>query len=137
MNRISQCLCVAALLVTAFSLGRASAPTFQVMVNGAPSKIQVIQDKDNLMVPLTLPALDEPQQWNVSLVRDDKNRRIDVTLQAVKRKLRGGTDCYWCKATGECAQDYPSGSGLNFAGVADSNCNGTGKCNHCEGTGKL
>lgn len=122
--------------VGAFRLGQASID-YQVMINDQPSKIKVLQDKDSVLVPLTLPASKEPEEWSVSLLRNDKTRRIDVKMASVKRKLRGEVDCYWCNASGECAQDYPAGSGVNFAGASESNCNGTGKCYHCGGTGKL
>lgn len=137
-NKLRLFFLVLLTFVGGLSLGLAASPTYEVIINGFPSKTKLLQDKDSLLVPLTIPVSDEAQDWTVTLVRDDKARRVVVKMAAVKKKnLRGDTDCYWCNASGECAQDYPAGSGLTFAGTSDGNCNGTGKCYHCGGTGKL
>lgn len=128
---------IALVFVGGFSLGMAAVEPYSLVINGLPSKTRVVQDKENVLVPLTLPVGEEPQDWTVSLARDDKTRQVTVKLAVVKKKLRGETDCYWCGTSGDCAQDYPAGSGLTFAGTPDGNCNGTGKCYHCGGTGKL
>ena len=121
----------------AFSLGQASVEPYQVVINGKPSKLKVLHDKDSLLVPLTLPASEDPQEWTVSLLQDRKSHRIDVKMNVIKKKLRGDVQCYWCNGSGQCAQDYPAGSGLDYSGGCESNCNGTGDCYHCAGTGKL
>ncbi len=125
------------LLLLAYTLGLASQPAYQVVINDAPSKVQLLQDKDSLSLPLVFPVPEQVEEWTVSLSRDEKSRQVAVKMNRVKRKLRGEVDCYWCNATGLCAQDYPAGSGNNYSGVCESNCNGTGKCSHCGGTGKL
>jgi hypothetical protein len=121
----------------AFSLGQASVEPYQVVINGHPSRVKVIHEKTALLIPLTLAANQEPEEWTVSLRRDDKAHQVLVTMTSSKRKLRGETDCYWCSSSGLCALDYPAGSGVNFAGASEGNCNGTGICYHCGGTGKL
>jgi len=120
-----------------YTAGSAAVEPYQVTINGQPSKIKVGHDKDSLIVPLALPISDQAEDWNISLLRDEKAHRLDVKMTSLKRKLRGETDCYFCSASGNCTQDYPAGSGVNYSGVSEYICNGTGKCTHCSGTGKL
>lgn len=135
MKRLSALLLT---LLAGFALGRASSPTYQLILNGQPSKMAPVQVGDRWLAPLHLPANPEGSEWNVAVHRDDRNHRIEVTLKTIKKPQRGEDPCYWCKGSGDCAEDYPSaGSGLNYSGTPDSFCNGTGKCYHCEGTGKL
>lgn len=115
-------------------MGHATSPAYTLWINGNPSKTALIQEKEEILVPLNLAA---PGEWNVAIVKDESSRQVQVTVKAIKRKLRGADDCYYCKATGDCPQDSPAGSGLNYSGVSDYFCNGTGKCYHCSGTGKL
>lgn len=123
--------------VAGFHLGQAAVEPYQVTINGSPSKIQVQRDKDHLLVPLTLSVGQEAEDYTVSLQRDDQNHKVDVKLTANKVKLRGTTDCYYCAGNGQCANDYPAGSGRNYSGITEGSCNGTGRCYHCTGTGKL
>lgn len=126
-------------ILLAFGAGYtwASVKPYAVFINGDASTIQPIQDKDTILVPLTLPASQIGEEWSISLQRYDESRRVDVKMTALKRKTRGGEDCYWCTASGNCPQDSPVGSGKNFTGGSEYFCNRTGKCHHCLGTGKL
>lgn len=131
--------CCFALLsaLAVFTLGAASGPAYQLFINGKESKTAVVQTKDGVLVPLTLPANAETETWTVSLSRDEVNHKVDVKLTQVKPKVRGEADCYWCSASGKCAQDYPAGSGVDYRGDSEGNCNGTGTCPHCNGTKKI
>ena len=121
-----------------YSVGSAAVEPYQVTINGQPSKIKVGHDKDSLILPLSLPVGNVAEDWNISLLRDDKAHRLDVKMSSVKKKLRGEADCYYCTSSGNCTHDYPSpGSGLNYSGVSEYICNGTGLCTHCSGTGKI
>lgn len=127
------------IFITGLGLGLALAATdsYQVFVNGHPSKIQVERDKETLLVPVTLPASGQDDQFTVSLHRDDEGRKLEVKIESPKLKLRGASDCYYCGGNGMCANDYPPGSGRNYSNLTDGGCNGTGRCYHCSGTGKL
>lgn len=118
-------------------LGLAANDTYQVLINGNPSKIQVEQDKETLLVPITLPATAENEEFTVGLHRDDKAHKVEVKISSPKVKLRGAVDCYYCSGNGLCLNDYPPGSGRNYSNLTDGSCNGTGRCYHCSGTGKL
>ncbi len=118
-------------------LGIAASEPYQVFVNGNPSKIQVEQDKETLLVPITLPAASENEEFTVGLHRDDKAHKVEVKISSPKVKLRGAVDCYYCSGNGMCANDYPPGCGRNYSNLTDGSCNGTGRCYHCSGTGKL
>jgi DnaJ-class molecular chaperone len=123
--------------VGGFGLGLAAVEPYQVFINGNLSKVQVQQDKDTLLVPLTLPLAEESAEWTVTLQRNDKTHKVDVKMSTAKAKLRGLQDCYYCAGNGLCANDYPAGSGQNYSGITEGSCNGTGRCYHCSGTGKL
>ena len=123
--------------VGGFGLGLAAVEPYQVIINGNPSKVQVQHDKDTVLVPLTLPVTGESAEWTISLLRDDKSHKVDVKMSAASVKLRGLQDCYYCGGNGLCANDYPAGAGRNYSGVTEGSCNGTGRCYHCTGTGKL
>ena len=118
-------------------LGLAATETYQVFVNGNVSKIAVEQDQDILLVPITLPASAENEEYTVGLHRDDKAHKVEVKISSPRVKLRGMADCYYCSGNGLCANDYPPGCGRNYSNVTDGNCNGTGRCYRCSGTGKL
>lgn len=118
-------------------LGIAASDSYEVFVNGNPSKIQVEKDKETLLVPITLPAAAENEEFTVALHRDDKARKMEVKISSPKVKLRGSVDCYYCSGNGMCANDYPPGCGRNYSNLTDGGCNGTGRCYHCSGTGKL
>ncbi len=121
-----------------YGLGQASVQSYQAVINGFPSTVEVLHDKDTLLVPLTLPASSQPQEWTVSLLRDDQAHKVNVTMVKAKQvKLRGLTDCYYCTGNGMCPNDYPAGSGRTGSGYSESLCSGTGRCYHCSGTGKL
>lgn len=122
--------------VGGFSIGSASAIPYQVFLNGTPAKIKPIRDKDSLIVPLSLPVSSDQEEWNISFRRDTKAHTLKIETKAVRRKLRGDNDCYYCTATGKCSQDSPVGSGLNYAGTTEYICSGTGKCIHCGGSGQ-
>ena len=124
-------------LVAGFALGQAAVEPYQVSINGNPSKIKVGHDKDSLILPLALPVSQDQEEWTVAVQRDDKAHRVEVKMTSIKRKVRGDNDCYYCAANGKCAQDSPAGSGLNASGASEYYCNGTGKCTHCGGSGKL
>ncbi|MBS2038720.1 hypothetical protein JST97_27310 [bacterium] len=123
--------------VGGFSIGSASVEPYQVTINGNPSKVRVGHDKDSLILPLALPVSNDQEDWTISLTRDEKAHKLDVKMTSLKKKLRGDTDCYYCTGSGNCTQDYPVGSGVNYAGATEYICSGTGKCVHCSGTGKL
>lgn len=119
-------------------LGLAASDTYQVFVNGHPSKIQVEHDKETLLVPVTLPAAGDNDQYTVTLHRDDQAHKVEVKIENPNKvKLRGAADCYYCSGNGMCANDYPPGCGRNYSNQTDGGCNGTGRCYHCSGTGKL
>ena len=124
-------------LVGGYTLGSAAVEPYQVTINGNPSKIKVGHDKDSLILPLALPVANDQEEWTIAVQRDSKNHKVEVKMTSVKRKLRGETDCYYCSATGDCAQDTPAGSGLNSTGASEYYCNGTGKCTHCGGSKKI
>jgi hypothetical protein len=124
-------------LVAGFALGQAAVEPYQVTINGHPSKIKVGHDKESLILPLALPVENDKEEWTIAVLRDDKTHKVDVKMSSVKRKLRGGTACYYCSATGKCAQDTPAGSGLSTSGGLEYFCNGTGVCTHCGGTKQL
>lgn len=130
-------LIVLLIFLAGLGMGFAANETYQVFVNGHPSKLQVQQDKETLLVPITLPAAGENDQFTVTLHRDDAAKKVDVKIESPKLKLRGATDCYYCSGNGMCANDYPPGSGRNYSNLTDGGCNGTGRCYHCSGTGKL
>ncbi|MBN9419183.1 MAG: hypothetical protein J0I12_27255 [Candidatus Eremiobacteraeota bacterium] len=130
-------LIVLLIFVAGLGIGFAASDAYQVSVNGHPSKIQVEKDKETLLVPITLPAAGENDQFTVTLHRDDTAKKVDVKIESPKLKLRGATDCYYCTGNGMCANDYPPGSGRNYSNLTDGGCNGTGRCYHCSGTGKL
>ena len=137
MHCMRKILMVAAVCLLSFLLGSAAEKQYQLLINGAPSTVKVIEGKDGLLVPLTLPANSDAAEWTVSLVRDSEARKVEVTLTQVKRKVRGGYECGYCGGSGKCAQDYPAGSGLNYQGQPEYYCNGNGRCYHCSGTGKF
>lgn len=124
-------------LMAGFALGQAAVEPYSVTVNGNASKIKVGRDQDSLILPLALPVTTDREEWTVVVLRDEKDHKLDVKMTSIKRKVRGDTDCYYCSATGQCAQDSPAGSGLNAAGASEYYCNGTGKCTHCGGTKKI
>lgn len=124
-------------LVGGFALGQAAVDPYQVAINGNASKVKVGHDKDSLILPLSLPVSTDKEEWTILVLRDDKDHKLDVKMTSIKRKVRGDTDCYYCSATGNCAQDSPAGSGLNATGASEYYCNGTGKCAHCGGSKKL
>lgn len=124
------------LLFTGFGLGFAANEPFQVFINGQASKLQVQRDQDTVLVPLTIPVTAESEEWTLSVKRDDKAQKIEISMSSAKAKLRGVVDCYYCSGKGLCPNDYPEGSGRTYAGHTDSICNGTGRCYHCYGTGK-
>jgi hypothetical protein len=128
---------VLVLLIVAFGSGIAAERKYQLFINGAPSKVQVLHGKEGVLVPLTLPANEVEADYTVSLVRDDEAGKVEVKLAPVKKKLRGDNDCGYCSGTGKCGQDYPAGSGLNYQGAAEYYCNGNGRCYHCSGTGRF
>ena len=130
-------LLITLIFVCGYGLGLASQEAYQVSVNGNPSQIEVQRDKDTLLVPLTVPLDGDAAEWSVSLVRDDKAHKVEVKMTQPKVKLRGMTDCYYCNGEGQCLNDYPAGSGRTCSGVSEGMCNGTGRCYHCSGTGKL
>lgn len=135
--KLSLLVLVLLTFVGGYSIGSASVEPYQVTINGNPSKLKVGHDKDSLIVPLALPVTSDQEDWNISLLRDEKTHKLDVKMTSIKRKLRGDTDCYYCTASGNCTQDYPAGSGVNYAGACEYICSGTGKCVHCGGTGKI
>jgi len=44
-------------------------------------------------------------------------------------------DCYYCKGSGECPQDYEKGK--DYMGQKCNSCSGSGKCYHCGGDGVI
>lgn len=119
------------------SFGLAAVEPYRVTVNGHESKVQVQQDKDVLLVPITVPVSADAEEWTVTFKRDDRSRKLDVKMNSTKSRLRSGMECYYCSGQGLCANDYPAGSGQNYSGLTESSCNGTGRCYHCTGTGRL
>lgn len=138
-NRLRTFLVVLLIFATGLGLGLglAANDTYQVMVNGNPSKIQVERDQEALLVPLTLPISAADEEFTVTMHRDDAAHKLDVKIASPKVKLRGSVDCYYCGGNGLCANDYPPGSGRNYSNISDGSCNGTGRCYHCSGVGKL
>ena len=90
-----------------------------------------------LLVPLTLPISAVDEEFTVTMHRDDAAHKLDVKIASPKVKLRGSIDCYYCSGNGLCPNDYPPGSGRNYSNITDGSCNGTGRCYHCGGVGKL
>lgn len=123
------------LVLLGLGLGRASS-NYTLVINGHASRASVIHEQDQVLVPLTLPAELENQEWTVSVQRNDESRRVEVSLHPIKKRTRSGDPCYYCSGTGDCAQDSPAGSGLNYSGKAEYFCNGTGRCYHCGGRGR-
>ena len=137
MDRMKTNLLILLALVGGFALGQAAMEPYQVSINGSPSKIKVGRDKDSLILPLSLPVSSDMEEWTIAVQRDEKAHKLEVKMTSIKRKVRGETDCYYCSASGKCAQDSPAGSGLNASGESEYYCNGTGKCTHCGGSKKL
>lgn len=135
--KISLFVLILLTFVGGYSIGQASVEPYQVTINGNPSKVRVGHDKDSLIVPLAIPVSNDQEEWTIAVARDEKAHKVDVKMTSLKRKLRGDTDCYYCASSGNCTQDYPAGSGVNYAGATEYICSGTGKCVHCGGTGKL
>jgi len=138
-TRLRLFLVVLLIFVTGLGLGLglAATDTYQVMVNGNPSKIQVERDQEALLVPITLPVSAADEEFTVTMHRDDAAHKLDVKIASPKVKLRGAVDCYYCSGNGLCPNDYPAGSGRNYSNITDGSCNGTGRCYHCGGVGKL
>lgn len=136
-TKIRTLLLLALTFFCGLSLGLAAVEPYRVVINGNPSKIQTQQDKDIVLVPLTVPVSGENEEWVVTFKRDDKARTVDVKMAATKLKLRGDQECYYCSGKGLCPNDYPAGSGQNYSGITENSCNGTGRCYHCSGTGRF
>lgn len=45
------------------------------------------------------------------------------------------TPCDRCSTTGDCQACYPAGSGQNATGAVCPVCDGSGKCQRCDGKG--
>ncbi len=118
-------------------LGWASDAGYQLLVNDQPSKTKVLVRDGQVTVPLYFPVEDEASEWTVSLQRDPGAHQVRAKMLRQKRKTRGETACWSCQANGKCWFDYPPGSGLNWQGTPEYQCNGTGQCITCSGTGKV
>jgi len=137
-TKIRQAFFVLLTFVGGFGLGLAAVEPYQVTINGQPSSLQVQQEKETLLVPLTIPVTEQSAVWTVSFQRNDQAHTVNITMSTPKKEpLRGYPDCYYCAGNGLCANDYPVGSGRNYSGITENTCNGTGRCYHCSGTGKL
>ncbi len=124
-------------LLLGIGIGQANDPSYSVLINEQPSRVQVLREGDSLALPLSFPIEAQDQSFEVSIHRDQQAGRIETKIKQIRRKTRGEQNCYWCEATGKCVQDYPAGSGLNYSGASEYFCNGTGLCHHCSGTGKI
>lgn len=127
-------LCVFLLGIT---VGWASDVGYQLFVNDKPSSTKVIVRENQVTVPLYFPVEEEETEWAVQLQRDPKAHQVRVKMQRQKRKVRGEVNCWSCQANGKCWFDYPPGSGLDWQGNAEYQCNGTGQCITCAGKGKV
>jgi hypothetical protein len=87
--KLSLLVLVLLTFVGGYSIGSASVEPYQVTINGNPSKLKVGHDKDSLIVPLALPVTSDQEDWNISLLRDEKTHKLDVKMTSIKRKLRG------------------------------------------------
>lgn len=136
MHFMRKILLIGALCLLCFLMGAAAQKNYQLFINGTPSTTKLIEGEEGLLVPLTLPANPGVSEWSITIEREAESPKVEVALKQIKKKVRGGEDCYYCSGTGKCPQDYPAGSGLDYAGKNEYYCNGTGKCYHCAGTGK-
>jgi hypothetical protein len=119
------------------TVGWASDAGYQLILNDKPSNTKVLMRDSQVTVPLYFPVEEEETEWAVHLQKDAKAHQVRARMVRQKRKTRGETPCWSCQANGKCWFDYPPGSGLNWQGAAEYQCNGTGQCTTCSGTGKV
>jgi len=119
------------------TVGWASDAGYQLILNDKPSNTKVLMRDGQVTVPLYFPVEEEETEWAVHLQKDAKAHQVRARMVRQKRKTRGETPCWSCQANGKCWFDYPPASGLNWQGAAEYQCNGTGQCTTCSGTGKV
>lgn len=131
-------LALAALFLTLPLVPRAlqaAEAAWRVVFNGKPSKVQVVETDGRTFVPVTFPVESGEAVWEVTLKTDPAGRTVQVLRQRKQPPRREEPTCRICEGDGECHSCYPTGSGVNTAGLPCAACNGSGECDYCRGSG--
>ncbi len=131
-------LALAALLLTLPLAPRAlqaAEAAWKVLFNGKPSTTQVVEAGGRHFVPVTFPVDSGETVWEVTLKSDPSGRTVQILRQRKQPPRREEETCRICEGDGECHSCYPTGSGVNTAGLPCIVCNGSGECEYCRGSG--
>lgn len=114
---------------------QAAEAAWKVLFNGHPSKAQVVEVEGRHFVPVSFPLEAGETIWEVTLKTDPAGRTVQVLRQRKAPPRRADETCRICEGDGECHSCYPTGSGMNTAGLPCMVCNGSGECDYCRGSG--
>jgi hypothetical protein len=119
-------------LVQHFRL-QADEAKLKVLINNSPTKLQPMESKGHLYIPLSFLMEEGKTVYQVKITYDKAKGTITIEKVRIGEKYREKTKCLRCDGTGKCQACYPAGSGENANGGSCSVCDGTGKCQRCNG----